>query len=121
MYAVVGAPGTYRFATAGPGPSGVADCAGTVAATVAAAAARQTTAPTTRPRVRAACAMGFPSVPCPRSSESIPRSRWCGDVSRVTLLPHPLVRRSFASPVPPGTGWPDDPATRETPTAHGAD
>ena len=26
------------------------------------------------------------------------------------LLPHPLTGRLFASPVPPGTGWPDDPA-----------
>ena len=25
------------------------------------------------------------------------------------LLPHPLTGRLFASPVPPGTGWPDDP------------
>ena len=39
----------------------------------------------------------------------------------VTLLPHPLVRRTFASPVPPGTGWPDDPATPTTPVARAAD
>jgi uracil-DNA glycosylase family 4 len=32
-------------------------------------------------------------------------------------LPHPLTGRPFASPVPPGTGWPDDPASPETPVA----
>ncbi|MFT3971009.1 MAG: uracil-DNA glycosylase [Micropruina sp.] len=31
--------------------------------------------------------------------------------------PHPLTGRPFASPVPPGTGWPGDPATAETPVA----
>jgi uracil-DNA glycosylase family 4 len=35
-------------------------------------------------------------------------------------LPHPLTGRSFASPVPPGTGWPDDPAPPSTPVAHSA-
>ena len=39
----------------------------------------------------------------------------------VTLLPHPLVRRFFRSPVPPGTGWPDDPALPDTPVARTAD
>jgi uracil-DNA glycosylase len=39
----------------------------------------------------------------------------------VTLLRHPLVRRRFASPVPPGTGWPDDPASASTPVAASAD
>ena len=39
----------------------------------------------------------------------------------VTLLTHPLVRRRFASPVPPGTGWPDDPASASTPVAASAD
>jgi uracil-DNA glycosylase family 4 len=33
-------------------------------------------------------------------------------------LPHPLTGQPFASPVPPGTGWPDDPATPSTPVAH---
>ncbi len=33
------------------------------------------------------------------------------------LLPHPLTGRPFASPVPPGTGWPDDPATEGTSVA----
>lgn len=30
---------------------------------------------------------------------------------------HPTTARSFASPVPPGTGWPGDPATPRTPVA----
>jgi uracil-DNA glycosylase family 4 len=33
------------------------------------------------------------------------------------MLPHPLTGRPFPSPVPPGTGWPEDPATPETPVA----
>ncbi|HET8960788.1 uracil-DNA glycosylase [Nocardioides sp.] len=32
-------------------------------------------------------------------------------------LPHPATGRSFDSPVPPGSGWPDDPATPQTPVA----
>jgi uracil-DNA glycosylase family 4 len=39
----------------------------------------------------------------------------------VTVLPHPLTGRPFASPVPPGTGWPDDPAGPATPVATSAD
>jgi uracil-DNA glycosylase len=35
----------------------------------------------------------------------------------VTLLPHPVTGAAFASPVPPGTGWPDDPAAPDTPVA----
>ena len=38
-----------------------------------------------------------------------------------TLLPHPVTRREFASPVPPGTGWPDDPAAPGTPVARDPD
>lgn len=38
-------------------------------------------------------------------------------MSGPVLLPHPVTGAPFASPVPPGTGWPDDPATPETPTA----
>jgi uracil-DNA glycosylase family 4 len=34
------------------------------------------------------------------------------------VQPHPLTGRLFPSPVPPGTGWPDDPATAATPVAH---
>ncbi len=33
------------------------------------------------------------------------------------LLPHPLTGRMFPSPVPPGTGWPGDPAGPGTPVA----
>jgi len=34
------------------------------------------------------------------------------------LLPHPVTGELFDSPVPPGVGWPGDPATRRTPVAH---
>jgi uracil-DNA glycosylase len=34
---------------------------------------------------------------------------------------HPLTGRSFPSPVPPGTGWPEDPAAPDTPVASSAD
>jgi len=33
------------------------------------------------------------------------------------LLPHPVTGQPFRSPVPPGTGWPDDPAAPGTPVA----
>jgi uracil-DNA glycosylase family 4 len=33
------------------------------------------------------------------------------------LLPHPLTGELFPSPVPPGSGWPDDPAPAGTPVA----
>ena len=32
-------------------------------------------------------------------------------------LPHPVTGEPFPSPVPPGTGWPGDPATAHTPVA----
>ena len=35
-------------------------------------------------------------------------------------LAHPLTGQGFPSPVPPGTGWPGDPATAETPVAYDA-
>ncbi len=35
--------------------------------------------------------------------------------------PHPVTGVLFASPVPPGSGWPGDPATPETPVATTAD
>ena len=35
----------------------------------------------------------------------------------MTDLPHPVTGRLFASPVPPGTGWPHDPAGSDTPVA----
>ncbi|MEI2766901.1 MAG: uracil-DNA glycosylase [Dermatophilaceae bacterium] len=37
-----------------------------------------------------------------------------------TRLPHPVTGQGFPSPVPPGSGWPGDPATRHTPVAGGA-
>ena len=39
----------------------------------------------------------------------------------VSRLNHPLTGQPFDSPVPPGTGWPDDPATTSTPVATSAD
>ncbi|HEU4513281.1 MAG TPA: uracil-DNA glycosylase [Nocardioidaceae bacterium] len=33
------------------------------------------------------------------------------------LLPHPVTGELFPSPVPPGTGWPDDPAPADAPVA----
>lgn len=36
------------------------------------------------------------------------------------VLPHPVTGQAFASPVPPGTGWPDDPAAAGTPVAETA-
>jgi len=35
----------------------------------------------------------------------------------VSPLPHPLTGQEFDSPVPPGCGWPDDPADPDTPVA----
>lgn len=35
--------------------------------------------------------------------------------------PHPRAGRLFGSPVPPGAGWPGDPASAATPVAHDAD
>jgi uracil-DNA glycosylase len=39
----------------------------------------------------------------------------------MSLLPHPVTGQPFASPVPPGTGWPDDPAQPGTEVARDAD
>ncbi|HET6625212.1 MAG TPA: uracil-DNA glycosylase [Nocardioidaceae bacterium] len=36
------------------------------------------------------------------------------------VLPHPLTGQPFPSPVPPGTGWPEDPASADTPVAETA-
>lgn len=33
-------------------------------------------------------------------------------------LPHPLTGHLFPSPVPPGTGWPEDPSAADSPVAH---
>jgi uracil-DNA glycosylase len=35
-------------------------------------------------------------------------------------MPHPVTGVSYPSPVPPGSGWPDDPAAPDTPVAHRA-
>jgi uracil-DNA glycosylase family 4 len=35
----------------------------------------------------------------------------------MTLLPHPVTGTPYLSPVPPGTGWPDDAASADTPVA----
>ncbi|MGN6302379.1 MAG: uracil-DNA glycosylase [Angustibacter sp.] len=37
-----------------------------------------------------------------------------------TTHPHPITGQEFTSPVPPGTGWPGDPARPRTPRAHTA-
>ena len=39
------------------------------------------------------------------------------DVDVESRLPHPFTGQPFASPVPPGTGWPEDPAEPDTPVA----
>ena len=39
------------------------------------------------------------------------------DAPAASALPHPATGRRFPSPVPPGTGWPDDPAAARTPVA----
>lgn len=39
----------------------------------------------------------------------------------ITLRPHPITGVLFPSPVPPGTGWPGDLATADTPVATTAD
>ncbi|PRY60077.1 uracil-DNA glycosylase family 4 [Knoellia remsis] len=36
------------------------------------------------------------------------------------LDPHPVTGQLFPSPVPPGSGWPTDPGSRDTPIAHDA-
>ncbi|HEX3931483.1 MAG TPA: uracil-DNA glycosylase [Nocardioides sp.] len=35
----------------------------------------------------------------------------------MSQLPHPVTGTPYPSPVPPGTGWPDDPAEADTPVA----
>lgn len=39
---------------------------------------------------------------------------------RATWLPHPITRELYPSPVPPGIGWPQDPADADTSVAHTA-
>jgi uracil-DNA glycosylase family 4 len=43
---------------------------------------------------------------------------WQDDRVSARPLPHPVTGDLFPSPVPPGTGWPDDPAPADTPVAH---
>src|SRR3954449_2310136 len=38
-------------------------------------------------------------------------------MSPVSSVPHPLTGQGFPSPVPPGSGWPGDPARPDTPVA----
>lgn len=38
----------------------------------------------------------------------------------MTPLPHPVTGELFGSPVPPGSGWPEDPAAPDTPVARSA-
>lgn len=38
----------------------------------------------------------------------------------MSLLPHPATGQQFPSPVPPGIGWPGDPADADTPAARSA-
>ena len=40
--------------------------------------------------------------------------------SPIAGLPHPLIGGAFDSPVPPGSGWPDEPADASTPVSHRA-
>jgi uracil-DNA glycosylase family 4 len=51
-----------------------------------------------------------PGVVGPRSVGGLPEP-----------LPHPATGEPFASPVPPGAGWPGDPSSRSTPVAPDAD
>ncbi|MFL6157089.1 MAG: uracil-DNA glycosylase [Marmoricola sp.] len=41
-------------------------------------------------------------------------------MAQTPKLPHPITGELFDSPVPPGAGWPDDPASKDTPVAHTA-
>jgi uracil-DNA glycosylase len=41
-------------------------------------------------------------------------------VEHSSPLPHPVTGSLFVSPVPPGTGWPEDPAAPDTPVAKSA-
>ncbi|KGN37341.1 uracil-DNA glycosylase [Knoellia subterranea] len=43
------------------------------------------------------------------------------EIVRVGPDPHPITGQPFTSPVPPGTGWPGDPADENTPVAHNPD
>ena len=63
------------------------------------------------------------ALPCAYCSRPVPPRRSArdnGPVSEATD-PHPLTGAAFDSPVPPGTGWPGDPADATTPVARSAD
>ena len=55
-----------------------------------------------------------------RHDDAVRRADRDGDADQVTQNPHPLTGQPFPSPVPPGTGWPEDPAAPGTPVAHDA-
>lgn len=58
----------------------------------------------------------------PSNPERLPPSdRLPGMSTGPVDLPHPVTRQLFPSPVPPGTGWPGDPASPTTPVAENAD
>ena len=70
------------------------------------------------------CSSGSPSGTCSargRAASATSRSRRPPPARSGPrtdrLLPHPATGHLFASPVPPGTGWPGDPATPDTPVA----
>jgi hypothetical protein len=42
------------------------------------------------------------------------------EAGQAERAPHPITGQPFASPVPPGTGWPDDPAGPDTEVAKNA-
>ena len=58
-------------------------------------------------------------VPAAGGGTGRPKRKW---VSMATprSLPHPLTGQLFCSPVPPGTGWPEDVASATTPIARTA-
>ena len=90
------AGGRRREGQAGPSPSGRSP---TRSGTATAPAAR------TRPR---------------RDVRAAERHQRPATVLNDRLLPHPVTGRLFASPVPPGTGWPEDPAGAGHPVARTA-
>lgn len=57
-------------------------------------------------------------MPRARSPTSLAgRYRWCM-CAVLAPSPHPVTGQLFDSPVPPGTGWPGDPALADTTVAH---
>ena len=91
--------------------SGIEEAGGTSRCTT-------TPAPTTRSSTTSGRRSTTPRRPTRRGSG---RSRSSTRHLRLSLLPHPATGELFASPVPPGAGWPGDPSQPDTPVAHGAD